>query len=299
MNSCIVIIVAAKIMASYGREKSLSSRSAKRISLMDIITIRHLRIPFLLSLCAIIAKNTSGNMIRGNYISVLYISFGISQNEMWMPAFFMYVLSAVLCVFVALSLIERVGRKPLLLSSQCFTILALVMMFFGDMNSPSLTSAILGICGTFVLTMGFVVGLNRIPQMLIAELNPQGSRSTVASYAFMTGTCLNILVILLYPPTHVRLQEWSWAPFISMQLLTMTLMYMYMPETAGRSTDSIVSMWLKRDDSRSDIDGTEESDSESDNDWERGNDEKRPLLIDEDLLRAVNSCGIEGTYYTM
>src|SRR3569832_1415502 len=115
-------------MASYGREKSLSSRSARRISLMDIITIRHLRIPFLLSLCAIVAKNTSGNMIRNSYLNVLYISFGISQNDKWIPAFFIYVFSTVLCVFVALSLIERVGRKPLLLSSQCFTFLALVMM---------------------------------------------------------------------------------------------------------------------------------------------------------------------------
>lgn len=62
-------------------------------------------------------------------------------------------------------------------------------MMFGAAWSPNTTpSIVLGIAATFTMTLAFVVGLNRIPQILIGELNPHGTRSMVASYANMIGT---------------------------------------------------------------------------------------------------------------
>jgi hypothetical protein len=49
---------------------------------------------------------------------VLYLEFGVSNTNLFIPAFFTFALSACLCVFVGIKLIERVGRRRMLLAAQ-------------------------------------------------------------------------------------------------------------------------------------------------------------------------------------
>lgn len=113
---------------------------------------------------------------------------------------------------------------------------------------------------------------------------------------------LTILNALLYPPTHVTLQQWSWAPFLAMQLVWFGLLYTYLPETGGKSVDEIVDQWMRDEDRTTQADeepGSDEESESSDDDY-YDNDkyrERRPLLMDWDVLRAAESCTIEGTYY--
>jgi hypothetical protein len=97
----------------------------------------------------------------------------------------------------------------------------------------------------------------------------------------------------------VTLQQWSWAPFLAMQLVWFGLLYTYLPETSGKSVDEIVDQWM-RDEDRAQPDEEPGSGEESESDDDYDNDkyrERRPLLMDWDVLRAAESCTIEGAYY--
>ena len=65
------------------------------------------------------------------------------------------------------------------------------MLFAADVVAPSASGVALGIMATFVMSVSFVCGLSRLPALLIAEINPQGSRALVSSYAFITGSLLS------------------------------------------------------------------------------------------------------------
>ncbi len=87
-----------------------------------------------------------------------------------------------------------------------------------------------------------------------------------------------------------------------MQLVLFGLLYTYLPETSGKSVDTIVDQWMHDEDRKpaDDEPGNSDSDEESESDDDYDNDkyrERRPLLMDWDFLRAAESCTVEGAYY--
>ena len=117
-------------------------------------------------------------------------------------------------------------------------------MFTSDCLVDSRARTICCIAGMAVMTLSFVVGINRIPQILLGELNPHGSRAIVSSYAYMSGSLITIVNTLFYYPAHNALHEWVWTPFLSAQIATILILYFYLPETSGRRVDEIVGQWM-------------------------------------------------------
>ena len=105
------------IFAHYKREADLALEKSQD-SLLDILTNRHLRIPFILCMIANIASTVSGNSIKGSYLDELFISFGIPPHMATIPIMFIYLSATIIGVFTAIFLVEKVGRRPLMLFSQ-------------------------------------------------------------------------------------------------------------------------------------------------------------------------------------
>lgn len=127
------------LFAHYKREADLALEKSQD-SIVDILTNRHLRIPFLLCLVANIGSTVSGNSIKGywliinqlisinkitsgSYLDELFISFGIPKEMSTIPIMFIYLSATIIGVFTAIFLVERVGRRPLMLFSMLLDML--------------------------------------------------------------------------------------------------------------------------------------------------------------------------------
>jgi MFS family permease len=90
------------------------------------------------------------------------------------PIAFVYFSAGCVGVFVALALAERVGRRPLLLFAVGATCLGLLCFALADVYAPGQLSSLMGFLAALILTQSLVIGLDRLPLLLIAELMPQG-----------------------------------------------------------------------------------------------------------------------------
>jgi len=149
-----------------------------------------------------------------------------------------------LAVVVAVILIDKAGRKPLLLSSclgmaiSCMVIsFALISKQFTDVADDVFNYITLIFINIYVIF--FEIGLGPIPWLLIAELFPTSIRTTGMSAAtFVNWTC-NCIIGLAYPYDADKLGNFSWIPFCIVLWISFFLSYKYVFETRGKTLEQI------------------------------------------------------------
>ena len=90
------------------------------------------------------------------------------------PIAFIYFSAGITGIFTSLALAEKVGRRSLLLFAIGSDLFALFCMMLADIYAPSRVSSFMGFLSALVLTLSLVIGLDKLPMLLLAELVPQG-----------------------------------------------------------------------------------------------------------------------------
>ena len=153
-------------------------------------------------------------------------------------------LTNTLFTFVAIGLIDKVGRRKLLLWGVTGMIICLVgvgiVFYFGFSSGPLLLLFILGFIASFASSLG------PIPWVIISEIFPTKTRGIAMSFATLT---LWIGVVLITQLTPILLKEaggaitfWIFG-FNAILLLIFT--YKMIPETKGKTLEEIEKYWTK------------------------------------------------------
>ncbi|MBX2966590.1 MAG: sugar porter family MFS transporter [Cyclobacteriaceae bacterium] len=147
--------------------------------------------------------------------------------------------------FVAIRLIDRAGRRKLLLwgiSGMISCLIGVGIVFFFELSSgPLLLLFILGFIASFASSLG------PIPWVLISEIFPNKTRGIAMSFAVFT---IWIGVVLVTQLTPILLSEvggaitfWIFgANAIALLLFT----YKMIPETKGKTLEEIEKYWTKQ-----------------------------------------------------
>ncbi len=107
-NECV-----EEILAEFQRENSLAHRESF-VSFKTILTTRHLRIPFLISVMTILSIDFSGFDVAMQYSNTVLQSMGLDPDTAGASVILTQIPSLIFCV-LALTLIENFGRRNLLL----------------------------------------------------------------------------------------------------------------------------------------------------------------------------------------
>jgi SP family arabinose:H+ symporter-like MFS transporter len=143
--------------------------------------------------------------------------------------------------FIAIWLIDKVGRRPLLLwgvSGMTVCLFGVGMLFYFEASSgPWLLIFILGFVGSFSASLG------PIPWVLISEIFPTKIRGVAMSIATFT---LWIGVILITQLTPI-LMDWNSAftfwIFMINAIILVVFTYKMIPETKGKTLEEIEHAW--------------------------------------------------------
>merc|ERR1719150_3584892 len=147
--------------------------------------------------------------------------------------------------FVSLALIEKAGRKVLMLSGLslmiCMTILLLAsLLTFETVPAMSYVAVVAVI--TFVV--GFATGPGSIPWFFVTELFAQSGRPTATSIAVVVNWTANFLVGLGFQPMQLLMGPWVFMVFIVIQLFFIDVAVV-VPETKGKTIDEITARFRK------------------------------------------------------
>lgn len=136
---------------------------------------------------------------------------------------------------ISVLVIDRMGRRTLLLISICGATSFLVLLVIGyvyEIDALLLTSVLAYVCC-------FAVGTGPIPWILTAELTPVKASGSVGSIATCLNWSMNFLVGQCFPILFSKIQGYSFIVFCLFGFLYAVIVYFLLPETKGRTLEDI------------------------------------------------------------
>ncbi|MHB8413506.1 MAG: MFS transporter [Candidatus Acidiferrales bacterium] len=146
---------------------------------------------------------------------------------------------------VALRVIDRAGRRPLLLYGLVGMILSLALLGFAFLSS-TLSSMVAWIA---VISLGlyvacFAIGLGPVFWLMIAEIYPLKIRGRAMGVATVANWGSNLIVALTFLSLlHVLGRPWTFWLYGIVGIVAWIFVYRLVPETKGRTLEEIEARW--------------------------------------------------------
>jgi MFS transporter, SP family, galactose:H+ symporter len=149
--------------------------------------------------------------------------------------------AALAAVLISVALVDRLGRRPVLLSGIGAMILADVMLIVVfAVHLP----AIFGFIGVLVFTMGFTFGFGALVWVYAGESFPSRLRSIGSSAMLTTNHVANAIVVGVFlTMLHSFGGAGTFAVFGAFAVAALTFVYRFAPETKGRQLEEIRHFW--------------------------------------------------------
>ena len=147
----------------------------------------------------------------------------------------------VLMTLVALQLVDRVGRRPLLLVGLCGMVLSLLALgvAFALPSQSGLVGWVSVISLCFYVA-SFAIGMGPVFWLLIAEIYPLKIRGLAMSTATMFNWGANLIIgITFLTLIHVAGKSGTFWIYGALGILAWLFVYAWVPETKGKSLEEI------------------------------------------------------------
>merc|ERR1711963_563150 len=160
-----------------------------------------------------LAQQLSGINAAIFFSTSIFTSAGLNESEAQSATLGMGAMN-VLMTFISLVLIEKAGRKTLMLIGLCgmflmTTLLLAALLTFQTVSAMSYVAII----AVILFVVGFATGPGSIPWFFVTELFAQSGRPTATSIAVSVNLSANFLVGLGFGPIQVIISDFfrrSW-----------------------------------------------------------------------------------------
>ncbi|HLW81485.1 MAG TPA: sugar porter family MFS transporter [Candidatus Acidoferrales bacterium] len=154
----------------------------------------------------------------------------------------------VLLTIVALRLLDRAGRRPLLLYGLVGMIISLGVLGFAFLSgSLSSTVAWVAVISVAVYVACFAIGLGPVFWLMIAEIYPLRVRGQAMAVATVANWGANLLVALTFLSLlHSLGRPWTFWLYGIIGIMAWVFVYTLVPETKGRTLEQLEEYWRTR-----------------------------------------------------
>jgi len=143
-----------------------------------------------------------------------------------------------LASLVAIALIDRVGRRKLMLFSavgQCLTMVLLAILGKIDNSATQIVSAVL----LFVFNSFFAVGWLGMTWLYPAEIVGLRIRAPANALSTASNWIFNFVVVMVTGPSFSNIGWGTYLVFAALNAFIIPIVYIFFPETAGRSLEDM------------------------------------------------------------
>jgi len=186
------------------------------------------------------------------YAPVIIQSAGISSASGAILATAGIGLVNVLMTLVAMRLIDRAGRKPLLLTGIAGMVVALGLLgLFFRVANHSGALAWLAVISMMGYVASFAISLGPIFWLLISEIYPLKIRNSAEGVAATFNWGSNLVIALTFLTLVERLgPSWTFWLYGISAVAAWIFSYYFVPETKGRTLEEIEEFWRLRSSAR-------------------------------------------------
>lgn len=142
----------------------------------------------------------------------------------------------VIATYVALLLMDKCGRRTLILWSSGGMFICCIVLILSLLNYFSHIVALLAV-NAYVSF--FEIGLGPIPWLIVAEMFDAKYVATAMSACCQLNWACNFLVGLIFPIMNQYLKEYSFLPFAGVLLFVFIYAKIWLPETSGTTPEEL------------------------------------------------------------
>jgi SP family galactose:H+ symporter-like MFS transporter len=181
------------------------------------------------------------------YAPTIFQSAGITSASSAILATVAVGVVNVIFTIVAIALLDRVGRRPLLLiglAGMTFSLTLLGAVFF----LPSLLSSLgdLAVVGLMLYVASFAIGLGPVFWLLISEIYPLRVRGLAMSIASEANWGSNLIIALTFLTLVQTLgQSGTFWLYAAVGVGAWVFAFLIVPETKGKTLEEIEEHWRK------------------------------------------------------
>merc|ERR1712107_795333 len=211
----------------------------------EMLVNSSLRKPLIIAMMMMLAQQLSGINCAIFYSTNIFKEAGLNPTQSQSATLGMGAMNVAM-TFVSLALIEKAGRKVLMLSGLslmiCMTILLLAsLLTFTTVPAMSYVAVV----AVILFVVGFATGPGSIPWFFVTELFAQSGRPTATSIAVTVNWSANFLVGLGFAPLQEALGAYVFIIFMIIQLFFILYVYFIVPETKNRTIEEITAKFRK------------------------------------------------------
>jgi sugar porter (SP) family MFS transporter len=177
------------------------------------------------------------------YAPVIFEHAGASEEAAFAQAVYLGLVNFVFSV-VALVLMDRLGRRPLLMLGTGGMALGMAMLAWGFRGANMQPTLVL--VGALTFVGSFAMSLGPIMWVLFAEIFPNRIRAVAISFVGLVNSLVSVGVQLVFPWELAHLGSSApWLIYGGLALLGLLFIARQVPETRGRSLEDLA-QWLVR-----------------------------------------------------
>jgi len=204
-------------------------------------------IPFMIGLVVACLTPLTGINVIISYCPTILKGCGIGSHGSMIIGVIVMAINVIVTV-IAMSLIDKLGRKPLLLISSLIVFIALLFMAVATMLPDSSSVKVILVCiGMFGFIFGYGIGIGVVVWLAMSELLPSKIRSRGIAIALFGNTIINTIILAIFLDVKNAI-GYSAIFFI---LAGFTIVYFLFtliafPETKGKSIEEIEEIFRKK-----------------------------------------------------
>lgn len=175
------------------------------------------------------------------YAPTIFAQLGLSGRTTSLLATGVYGIVNTLATLPALFLIDRVGRRPLLMAGAAGTCVSLVIVaaMVGGFGGNNAAAGWVGIAFVYIYDINFSYSFAPIGWVLPAEIFNLGNRAKAMSITTSATWACNFVIGLVTPDMLARLEWGTYVFFAAFCLLALLFTYFFVPETKGKSLEDM------------------------------------------------------------
>ncbi|GMM34045.1 hypothetical protein DASC09_013700 [Saccharomycopsis crataegensis] len=154
-------------------------------------------------------------------------------------------LTNIVFTMVAGLLIDRVGRKVLLMASNIFMFVSAVLMAVGIVKNIMVLAVVM----VFLFVSFFAIGMGPIPFLIVAEVTQLNATTAAQSYGTAMNWIVTVVIGYVFPIVKSAIGGYVFLIFAGFLAITIVLVGLLFPETKGKRTYNEV--WSIHEDSES------------------------------------------------
>merc|ERR1719158_103105 len=227
------------------KQEQESMKLVPKVTLKEMLTNGSLRKPLIIAMMMMLAQQLSGINCAIFYSTSIFKEAGLDAQASQSATLGMGTMN-VLMTFVSLVLIEKAGRKTLMVIGLVVMFLMTTLLLAALLTYESVAAmSYVAIVAVILFVVGFATGPGSIPWFFVTELFAQSGRPTATSIAVTVNWSANFLVGLGFAPLQEALGAYVFIIFMIIQLLFILYVYFIVPETKNRTIEEITARFRK------------------------------------------------------